>query len=87
MPTELPAARNGRTNTTDAHEADEHPIETEHDDVPTTGRSLIVLDPDMPATSLRAAFGHLNASDGALDLLVLVPTEWYRQVIGYRLSP
>lgn len=87
MPTELPAARNGRTNTTDAHEADEHPIEAEHADVPTTGRSLVVLDPDMSATSLRAAFRDLDASDGALDLLVLIPMERYRQVIGYRLPP
>jgi hypothetical protein len=77
MPTELSAARNGRTNATDAadaHETDESAIETERDDV-AAGRSLVVLDPDHPETSLRAAFEHLDASDGALDLLVVYPME------------
>ena len=75
MPTELSAARNGRTNTVDADETDERGIEIERDDVPAAGRSLIVLDPDHPEAGLRAAFGHLGASDGTIDLLVVYPME------------
>ena len=75
MPTELSAARNGRTNTADADESDERPIETDHDEVPALGRSLVVLDPGHPEASLRAVFGHLGASDGAIDLLVVYPME------------
>jgi hypothetical protein len=75
MQTELPAARNGRTNGTNAREADQGPIETELDDDSAAERALVVLDPDHPEASLRAAFGHLDASDGALDLLVVYPME------------
>lgn len=74
MPTELSAARNGRTNTADADESDEDSIEIEPAaETTATGRSLVVLDAEHPEASLRAAFGHLGASDGALDLLVVYP--------------
>jgi hypothetical protein len=74
MPTELSAARNGRTNATEPHQSDEDTIDIELvADATTAGRSLIVLDPDAPAASLRAAFGHLGPKDGAVDLLVVYP--------------
>ena len=75
MPTELSAARNGRTNATEPHESDEDTIEIEPATDVAAGRSLVVLDPDHPEASLRAAFGHLGASDRALDLLVVYPME------------
>lgn len=76
MPTELSAARNGRTNTTEPHETDESAIELGPvADATTIGRSLVVLDPDHPEASLRAAFGHLGSKDGAIDLLVVCPME------------
>jgi hypothetical protein len=79
MPTHPLTARNGRTNATEEHETDEtdetdeSAIGIEREDVPTAGRSLVVLDPDHPEASLRAAFGHLGANDRAFDLLVVYP--------------
>lgn len=75
MSPEISVTRNGPTNRTDPRRLDERPLETDREDVPTVGRSLVVLDPDAPATSLRAAFQHLDASDGALALLVVFPME------------
>ena len=54
MPTQPLAARNGRTNSTSARRGNAHPIETDRDAVPTTGRSLGVPDPEVPETTLRA---------------------------------
>lgn len=44
---------------------------------PFADRSLVVLDPEAPSTSLRSAIEHLPVSDGELHLLVVFPTEEY----------
>jgi hypothetical protein len=79
MPTELSAARNGRTNATEPHESDEDSIEIEPATDVAAGRSLVVLDPDHPEASLRAAFGHLGSNERALDLLVVYPMERFEE--------
>lgn len=44
---------------------------------PADWRSLVVLDPDAPSTTLWAALQHPDVTDGALDLLVVLPTAEY----------
>jgi hypothetical protein len=75
MPPDRSATQNRRTNRTHVCGADERPSETDCEDVPAAGRLLVVLNSDAPATSLWAAFQHLDASDGALDLLIVYQME------------
>lgn len=44
---------------------------------PAAGRSLVVLDPDSPLTTLRAALQHTEVDNGEVDLLVVFPTAEY----------
>ena len=44
---------------------------------PVAGRSLVVLDPNAPSTTLRAALQHPAVSEGEVHLLVVFPTAEY----------
>lgn len=75
MTTEPPITRNGQMNASAGPGADQTPVDSDRTHDATASRPLVVLDPDAPAASLRAALGHLDASDQALDLLVVYPIE------------